>query len=159
MPSTEEAGRRLERHIRGVLSQSTRLRTITDLIEASGVSRNSIYAWFAGEQEPGGRSMAKVAEALDLPVAELWRVYQGQEEPAPELVDVVRDMVEVVADLTVRMDQLVSRLDALVSATALALAQKQLDPEVERIAVALERMKRLDTNKSEPRRRRGTEPR
>ncbi len=44
---------------------------ILGLSKASGVSRATLYSWFRGETVPDTKSLARIADMLEMPLAEL----------------------------------------------------------------------------------------
>lgn len=62
---------------------------IAGLAKVSGVSRATLYAWFRGESTPDVKSLARLANVLELPVEELVASVQGlpAHPPAPMAAD------------------------------------------------------------------------
>jgi len=56
---------------------------IAGLAKVSGVSRATIYSWFRGETAPDVRSLARLANVLELPVEDLVASVHGLAEPRP----------------------------------------------------------------------------
>jgi transcriptional regulator with XRE-family HTH domain len=92
------AGQRLDRAIRAATLRRPGL-TVTGLARAAAIQRDTVYKWFEGNTAPRTAELARVADVLDVPLAELLNAYQGREPPAlaptlsPELLDAIEERV------------------------------------------------------------------
>ena len=64
-------GQRLEHQIR-VGMAAAGIRGMAELARRSGVGRDTLYAWFRGDQEPKPDTLARIAEVLGVPLPSLW---------------------------------------------------------------------------------------
>jgi DNA-binding transcriptional regulator YiaG len=120
------AGARLEEYVRFYTPQA-HMESIADLCRHADITRNTMYAWFAGRTAPSGRAMDRLARTLQRPVVELWTTWEGGEVEPATLEAAVARLVEVQARQTVVLSLLVQRLDVLsghaISAEVAAVAE------------------------------------
>lgn len=83
-PSTaaREAGKRLERYVKARWAEVDGKRGMTGLIEASGINREVLYAWFRGDNEPTLGPLRTLATWLKVERAELVAVLDGYDMAA-----------------------------------------------------------------------------
>jgi transcriptional regulator with XRE-family HTH domain len=94
-----EAGERIEKVVRVALARSPRLHTVADLLRETGLHPNTLYDIFAGKVEsPSPQTIARIAKALDMPMAHLWDAWQGR-EPEPDSIEAaLRQHTEAVGE-------------------------------------------------------------
>lgn len=122
-----EAGRRFEEYVRIALAKSKSVHNPAELIRATGLHPNTLYDLFNGATEtPGSRTMARIATALDVPIADLWAVWEGRALEPPPLIEVLRDLApdlhELVLLLRAQADE------ALVESLRLFLEERHRQP-------------------------------
>jgi transcriptional regulator with XRE-family HTH domain len=65
------AGSQLERRIRAAMGAAD-IRSLSELARRSRVQRDTLYMWFRGDHPPKPETLAKVANALGVGLADLW---------------------------------------------------------------------------------------
>jgi transcriptional regulator with XRE-family HTH domain len=96
MPNVE-AGRRIREVVLVALARSPRLHTVTDLLHATRLHPNTLYDIFNGKVEsPGPQTIARIATALDMPMAHLWDAWQGRELEPDSIEAALRQHSEAV---------------------------------------------------------------
>lgn len=90
MPGQHEALKaviRARRSIVGITSDS-------DLATRAGVHLETLQNWMYGKTTPRPHQLSKVAQVLDIPMADLAAVYEGRDILPPPLQDAIRELVE-----------------------------------------------------------------
>ncbi len=89
-------GAQLEREIR-LAMPAAEVRSIAELARRSGVQRDTLYAWFRGDQPPKPATLEKVAVALHVRLGDLWDYERQPSAPppafSPELLAEIRAAV------------------------------------------------------------------
>jgi transcriptional regulator with XRE-family HTH domain len=81
---TRRDGRLLEAAIKRALADSGLVRSVLELSRVTGIRPGTMYDWFSGRRVPRTDSLARVAAALDTPLARLLDAYEGRApEPGP----------------------------------------------------------------------------
>lgn len=127
-----EAGERFEEYVRVAIARSKRVHNPAELIRATKMNRNTLYELFNGETEhPGSRTMDRIASALDVPVADLWAVWQGRELPPDTMEEALRRHTSAMAQQT----RLLGELVGFIRSSALAILTAGGDAEQIRTAL------------------------
>ena len=83
----------LKRTIRAARSRAG-IKSDQELALEAGVHLQTLQNWMYGKTTPRPSELSKVAQALNVPMADLMAIYEGRDpEPAP-LQDAIRELVE-----------------------------------------------------------------
>ena len=106
-------GQHLEQQIR-VGMAAVGIRGMAELARRSGVGRDTLYAWFRGDQEPKPDTLARIAEVLGVPLPSLW-TYTPDAQGNP--------LVNALDRQTAVLETLAQRLTELTEAQSIELRQ------------------------------------
>ena len=76
--STRPGGRGLEAAIKSAIAGTSSIGSVLELSRATGIRPGTMYDWFSGRRVPRTDSLARVAAALDTPLARLMDAYEGR---------------------------------------------------------------------------------
>lgn len=115
-------GQRLEREIRKAMGAAD-IRGMAALARRAGVQRDTLYAWFRGDQEPRPDTLSRVAEVLGLKLADLWHYAEDERDP---LIVALERQTEAITMLAERLDRMTSPewLAECVAASLAAVEQR-----------------------------------
>ena len=146
--STDEAeqpipGRRLEETIRTAMAQ-VRGMNWSRLARESGVSRGTMYRWFAGEQQPSSWTLGRIAKTLDVPVGDLWAAWEQRPTVAPSTEIAILRLIERLDRQDEVLNELVAELKALADGSIASTVTEALaaSRRNERLAPSLARATR-----------------
>lgn len=88
----------LKRTIRAARSHQN-IKSDMELSLRAGVHLQTIQNWMYGKTTPRPSELSKVAQALDMSMADLMAVYEGRDPEPPPLQDAVRDLTGAVREL------------------------------------------------------------
>ena len=112
-PSAQEAGARLRRYVNAALARNDQTRSISALCRRAALNRNTLYDWFTGAAVPSPGGFAKLAEALDVGIGDLYAAYDGRAD-IPTTTDVaINDLARDIRDNTDAIAALIERLDGV----------------------------------------------
>ena len=94
-PKNPDGGAAVEEYVRVAIvrskRQGKRIQNLQNLIDATGLNRNTIYDLFNGVPEsPEPKTMLDIANALDRPVAHLWALWQGRKIEPDSIEEALR---------------------------------------------------------------------
>ena len=92
----------LKRTIRAARSNAN-IKSDQELALRSGVHLQTIQNWMYGKTTPRPSELAKVAQALDMSMADLMAVYEGRDPQPQPLQDAVRELTDAVRELVDEM--------------------------------------------------------
>jgi transcriptional regulator with XRE-family HTH domain len=91
-----QLGAQLERDIRRAMP-AAEIRSLAELARRARVQRDTLYAWFRGDQPPKPATLEKVAGALRVRLGDLWDYEAADAGPpplvSPEAIAEIRDAV------------------------------------------------------------------
>lgn len=119
-----EAGERFEEYIRIAIAKSKTVHSPAELIRAAKLHPNTLYDLFNGVTDnPGPRTIAALARVLEVPVSDLWAVWEGREVEPPPLVDVLRELAPDLHELVILLRAQAD--DAVLAAVREALEERR----------------------------------
>ena len=92
----------LKRAIRSARSEAG-IRSDQELALKAGVHIQTIQNWMYGKTTPRPSELEKVAQALDMSMADLMAIYEGRDPAPPALQDVMRELTDEIHQLVVEM--------------------------------------------------------
>lgn len=121
-----------ERYVRAALARSRKVHTMAQLIRATGLHANTLYDLFnRNVTSPGPRTISLIADALEVPVGDLWAAWQGLEPPPDTMQEALRRHTEAVE----RQNDLLAELVGYVRRAAAGIVDtSSLPPEAETLA-------------------------
>lgn len=129
--ANREAGKRFEEYIRIAIARSKTIHSPADLFRATRMSRNTLYDLFNGDTEtPGPKTMAALATALEVPMADLWAVWQGLEITPDSMQEALARHTRAVD----RQSDLLNELVGYIRSSAIAIIEAGGDAEHVRAA-------------------------
>ena len=93
------------------------------LAQKAGVQKKTIYGWFKG-QVPAAASLAKVAEALNLPISDLYAAWDGS-DPMPTTKD--EQLTQLILELQLHTEQVAQLTKIMDGIAKRAIAQQIVD--------------------------------
>jgi transcriptional regulator with XRE-family HTH domain len=127
-----EAGQRFEEYVRVALARSRHVHTVAELLRAAKLHQNTLYDLFNGTtNEPGPRTIASLATALEVPRAELWAAWEGRELEPDSVEEALRRHTMAMN----RQNELLGELVDFIRSSALAILTAGGDAEQIRSAL------------------------
>jgi len=127
-----EAGKRFEEYVRVALARSSHVHTVAELLRAAKLHQNTLYDLFNGTtNEPGPRTVASLASALERPRAELWAAWEGRELEPDSVEEALRRHTMAVD----RQNALLGEVVDFIRSSALAILTAGGDAEQIRSAL------------------------
>jgi lambda repressor-like predicted transcriptional regulator len=119
-----KAGARFEKVVKIALARHSRIHTMTQLKQCTGLHGNTLYDVFKGDLEDGPtpKTVNLVATCLDIPTRLLWDAWQGR-EPEP---DSTEEALRRHADAVDRQTRLLGELVNFVRSAAGAIVAEPL---------------------------------
>lgn len=128
----DSAGRRLEATVRAAMSQIKGM-NFSRLARESGVSRGTFYLWFTNQQHPTTWTLGRVAKVLDVPVRDLWDVWEGREAVPPSTEQAIMRLIERMDEHDERIAELVAELKALADGSITSAVGETLKQRTSRV--------------------------
>jgi transcriptional regulator with XRE-family HTH domain len=128
-------GRRIEALIRGAMAAHSTVHTVRELAGKTGMSHNTIYAWFKDpddplQKDPSTEKATAVCRALSIPVARFWDAWEGR-EPEPDSAEAELRLHRASMDRqTVAIERLLKVLQSGAVAAGVLRALEQEDAEL-----------------------------
>lgn len=122
----DSPGRHLENAMRAAMANIKGM-NFSRLARESGVSRGTFYLWFTNEQQPSTWTLGRVAKVLDVPVRDLWDIWEGREVVPPTTEIAIHRLIERLDRQDAALAELVSKLDVLASGAIVAGVTRALN--------------------------------
>jgi len=128
-------GQRIEALLRGAMAAHSTIHSVRELAAATGMSHNTIYAWFKEpddplQKDPSTEKALAVCKALSIPLRDFWNVYQGL-EPEPDSAEAELRLHRASMDRqTVAIERLLKVLHSGAVAAGVLRALEQEDAEL-----------------------------
>ena len=112
-PGTLEAGGRLRRFVNAALARNDEIRSISALCRRAALNRNTLYDWFTGASMPSPGGFAKLAEALEVGIGDLYAAYDGRADIPTTTDAAINDLAHDIRANTDAIAALIERLDGV----------------------------------------------